>query len=463
MDFECPAKARKYLDAMDSSASLMEGIVSDMLDFERIDSGRMELVCMSFSLARLLNDATQAHSALAGRRGIQLILEPIPAELHDVQFVGDRRRLLQCIGNGLSNALKFSQAEQTVTLSVEAVRLQPEWEWDQEEAGEDDDQSERLLSHIRITIKDEGAGISKEEMAVLAKGEAFSQVGRGQLQGNGGTGLGLTIVRSILKLHSGSSLRLSSPGTGQGTTFIMDLRLPRTQTRTSSSAVPGVRSSRPDVRWSWSAARASGRASRNASHAGAAQHGRVSSASIGASSISEGGSSDAVRVFQPGSPPSNPEAEQLEAQAVRCLYAEDDAMVQLTVSARLFARAGIECDLASDGQDAIDKVAERAARGDPPYQLILMDNQMPRVGGAEATRTLRQQGFSGQIIGMTGDPAGSLDRDNFEECGLDMCVDKTMDGLQWIEKQLALLSHNTETSAMDRESHGQQLSSAPLP
>jgi hypothetical protein len=73
---------------------------------------------------------------------------------------------------------------------------------------------------------------------VLSEGIAFKQVGRGQLQGNGGAGLGLIITRQLLALHPGSQLRIDSPGPGEGTTFEIELVLPRMALPVSVDARP---------------------------------------------------------------------------------------------------------------------------------------------------------------------------------------------------------------------------------
>lgn len=61
---------------------------------------------------------------------------------------------------------------------------------------------------------------------------------------------------------------------------------------------------------------------------------------------------------------------------------------------------------------------------------------MPIMSGIEATREMRKHGFNGTILGITGDPAGSPDRVDFENAGLDLCVDKTTEGMRAIESML---------------------------
>lgn len=157
---------------------------------------------------------------------------------------------------------------------------------------------------------------------------------------------------------------------------------------------------------------------------------------------------------------------------LRFIPPQDDALLSFTVGTRI-RMLGVSLDVAANGKEAVDMVAERHAAGLAPYDLIVMDNQvrsllfcrlllplrgagwgcgcaptaltclptprapqMPIMSGAEAIREMRARGFQGTILGITGDPAGSPDRIDFECAGLDLCVDKTTEGMRAIESML---------------------------
>jgi len=103
----------RMVRGLQTCTKLMEDIVSDMLDFERIDSGRMILAPRPFSIGALFADARLAYGSLAEGKHIALVFEALPPGLRDGQpsFVGDPRRLLQCIGNGITNAIKVSACD----------------------------------------------------------------------------------------------------------------------------------------------------------------------------------------------------------------------------------------------------------------------------------------------------------------------------------------------------------------
>lgn len=92
---------------------------------------------------------------------------------------------------------------------------------------------------------------------------------------------------------------------------------------------------------------------------------------------------------------------------------------------RVFQRLGVETDYVENGKEALDKAAERGYA----HSLIILDNTMPGLSGAETARELRRRGFIGPIIGITGDVAGCSERKNFEASGLTRCLDKDSAGL----------------------------------
>jgi len=114
--------------------------------------------------------------------------------------------------------------------------------------------------------------------------------------------------------------------------------------------------------------------------------------------------------------------------ALRCLYVDDDRFLQLTFPSRVFVPLGIECDRAENGYEALELVM--AQQQDTPYDLIVLDNQMPKMDGTTAAAKMRAIGFRGTIIGMTGDPEGCDERTTFEASGIDECLDKDSAGIE---------------------------------
>lgn len=334
----------------------------------------MVLARRPFKIEQLLTNVRTIFSAQAQARCIQLSFLPLPSSLAELSLIGDVRRLQQALSNGVSNALKFTEAEGKVEISVtESAHTREGWH----------------RVHIRVT--DSGLGLDQVELEKLRKGDVFTQVGRGQLQGNGGTGLGLNIARHILQLHNNSALSLYSVGHMKGTCFEIQLSLPEEgHDDHSANPTPHVPSRL-----------------------------RHDQPSVPQQRLQPARNTRVVSVTP--------------LRELACLHVEDDMLLQLTIGARIL-KLGVPVEIAGNGQLAVKMVAARKAQGLEPYSIVIMDNQMPIMGGGDATRAIRQAGFDGTIIGMTGDPLGSSDRTEFEQSGLDDCVDKTPEGLATIEE-----------------------------
>mmetsp|Transcript_4191 Transcript_4191/g.10798 ORF Transcript_4191/g.10798 Transcript_4191/m.10798 type:complete len:307 (-) Transcript_4191:173-1093(-) len=283
------------------------------------------------------------------------------------------------VNNGVSNALKFTErgGSVRVRLTMAPSTMAPSTTPANDADGNGNGESARVRAwEARIEVIDSGMGLTPHEREQLLKGDAFTQVGRGMLQGNGGTGLGLTIVRSILQQHGPHCrLGLDSRGSGQGTTFSLQLLLPAAP----DAPAPDLRATAP-------------------------------TASVGSSQLT----------FPPD---------------FRVLHVEDDAILRSSLALRVFKKLSVQYEVAEDGEQAVEMVRQQPSGRQ--YALILMDNQMPRMRGDEATRTLRADGYDGVIIGMTGDPRGSVDRAEFESAGLTECLDKDTPGIERIKQLLA--------------------------
>jgi len=125
------------------------------------------------------------------------------------------------------------------------------------------------------------------------------------------------------------------------------------------------------------------------------------------------------------------------------LHVEDDAVLRRTFELRVLKKLAVPFDVALNGAEAVRLILEEKRE----YALVLMDNQMPVLTGEKATRQLRAGGFKGMIIGMTGDPHGCSERDEFEAAGLSLCVDKDTPGIRRVYQVLGSFALNEELSA----------------
>jgi PAS domain S-box-containing protein len=191
-----PERRRKGLETIVRNAKLQAQLIDDLLDVSRIISGKMRLDVQTTDLAAVIDAAVEAIRPAAEAKQIQLrrVLDPFTGPV-----TGDPARLQQVVWNLLSNAIKFTPKEGKVE-----VRL------------------ERVNSHVEIPVADTGSGISPELLPYVF--DRFRQLDGSTTRRHGGLGLGLAIVRHLVELHGGT-VRVKSPGEGQGSTFIVALPL----------------------------------------------------------------------------------------------------------------------------------------------------------------------------------------------------------------------------------------------
>jgi signal transduction histidine kinase/CheY-like chemotaxis protein len=177
---------------------LLSKLVDDLLDVSRVTSGKIVLEQVPVDLRELVERCVQGQAATASARRIELTLS-----LEETSFLteGDPMRLEQIVNNLLTNALKYTPSGGHVAVTLAADGPEAE-----------------------IRVKDTGVGI---EPSILPRVfDLFTQAERTLERAQGGLGIGLTLVRSLVALHGGT-VRAESSGRGEGSTFV--IRLPLAQ------------------------------------------------------------------------------------------------------------------------------------------------------------------------------------------------------------------------------------------
>ncbi len=194
---------REGLQVVISSADTLLSIVNDVLDFAKIEAGKLEIEATDFSLRSLVDDIIQLFRLRALNRGLALSYAVAP-QVPDV-VTGDPVRLRQVLINLLGNAVKFTEQGE-VTLRVDKVA----------EAGQE--------VTLHFAVRDTGIGIPSERQAVIF--EAFSQADSSMTRRFGGTGLGLAISSQLVGLLGGAISVESTPGHGSTFHFTVRLTMP---------------------------------------------------------------------------------------------------------------------------------------------------------------------------------------------------------------------------------------------
>jgi signal transduction histidine kinase/CheY-like chemotaxis protein len=209
------AKALNLLRIAVTNTDRLIRLINDILDLERMESGRAPLQIRRCSMRELAQQAIDTMTPMAEANTVHLVLEPFTvaqaAYPEALFFDGDADRILQVVTNLLSNAIKFSPVASTVRVHTEAT-------------------SDSIL----LKVVDEGRGIPTDKLDSIF--DRFQQIEPSDARQKGGTGLGLAICRSIVQQHSGSIWAQRNLGLGS-TLYVM---LPRTSRSTDVMLPPSL-------------------------------------------------------------------------------------------------------------------------------------------------------------------------------------------------------------------------------
>ena len=192
------------LEMMDRQLRQMVHLIDDLMDVARINSGKIVLKTECIDIADAVHNAVEAArpALAAGRHAFSLATLEQPAMVQ-----ADPTRLTQILVNLLTNAAKYTPHGGQIGLTVRRV--------DAKGAG-------KGAGKVEVEVADNGVGIPAGEQTGVF--EMFSQVSKNMGRAQGGLGIGLSLVRSLVEMHGGA-ITLASPGAGQGSVFTVTLPL----------------------------------------------------------------------------------------------------------------------------------------------------------------------------------------------------------------------------------------------
>ena len=199
---ELPAETHEYLEKIGGSARHLLGLINDILDMSRIEAGRMTIRREEFSFRGMMEQINTMVMSQCEENGLNYECTVIGG-VSDY-YIGDDMKLKQVLINILSNAIKFTGAPGSITLSVERTAVYQD------------------QSTLRFVIKDTGIGMEKDFIPHIF--ESFTQEDSSRNNKYGSTGLGMAITKNIVELMNGTISVTSEKGKGSEFTVIVPLK-----------------------------------------------------------------------------------------------------------------------------------------------------------------------------------------------------------------------------------------------
>jgi PAS domain S-box-containing protein len=201
---------QEYLKVLKFSADNLLTLINDILDFSKIEAGKIEFEKIPFNPRKLINDICESFHQVALEKGLKLKLlldQELPREL-----LGDPVRLSQILTNLISNAIKFTKVGRVIISA-------------------DVSNQDEFQANIDFKVKDSGIGIPANKLDIIF--ESFTQAKSDTTREFGGSGLGLSIIKHLLKLQ-GSDIQVESKA-GQGSTFYFNLSFSKSSPQLTSN------------------------------------------------------------------------------------------------------------------------------------------------------------------------------------------------------------------------------------
>lgn len=344
---------RELVGGIERNGALLLRLIDDILDLSKIEANKLEMESTELDLQELLKDIQTTLSFRAQEKG--LILDFKAPQDYPFSHTSDPTRIKQILLNIIGNAIKFT-ANGKVEVRIACL-----------------EEADGATDRLRVQVSDSGVGMTPQQTERLF--QPFGQADPSTRRQFGGSGLGLMISRQIARALGGD-IRLVSSAPGKGSTFLIEIKLPRLVTAPAFVASPAIDPADPGA--------------------------------------------------MPASKPAKPAVNMVNLSGKQIL-AVDDSPDNLTLVSLYLKGSGAEVSFAESALDAIGEVKNRN------FDLILMDVQMPGMDGNEATVEIRRMGYQGPILALTAHAIRS-EQDKCKKAGCDGVLTKPVSRAALLDK-----------------------------
>jgi CheY-like chemotaxis protein/nitrogen-specific signal transduction histidine kinase len=377
---EADKSCAEVLEVMEESTTSMSTILNDVLSFQKIEEGRFDLELAPFSLESVLFKAVASFKTSVTSKKLKTLVHydsTIP-----VKVIGDKTRIKQVLQNLISNSIKFSKEGSELIVTA---KRNPSSNFIKCDEGERE-------TNITVSVTDFGIGISPEDKARLF--QPYVQIRPGDLQEGRGSGLGLSICRQIIQAHGGEIDVISSVGAGSTFFFKIPFKIPRASVCKIEGFSPQRSMSTPEEKLDSETFQR--KLSRDEIAESPPKHRRCASESPKHCS--------------------NSVAPSMNALSGRVLVVDDVRSNRKLLQVAM-EKLNFSTQAAADGVEALEKISTGQ------FDLILLDNVMPRMTGVELCKKLRASGNNVLVLGITGN-ALQDDIEEFKSAGANQVLTK---------------------------------------
>ena len=362
---------RDAFGKINKSGRTFLGLINDILDLSKAETGKLEVVPVKYETAGLISDTALLNAILIGDKPVKLVVkadENLPLVL-----IGDDLRIRQILNNILSNAIKYTD-EGTVTLTVACDNNYGYAVYSDNVASVDsygyaaynDKEKAKDVVNLIFTIEDTGQGLTGEQLATLY--DEYAMFNKDTNRKTEGSGLGMSITKKLVDLMNGRIEAKSEAGAGSTFTVI----LPQEPVNTTPI-------------------------------------GKELAASLSNLKLT----------------PDREKKKLIHKYMPDCkVLIVDDIAENIFVAKGLMKPYGLQADSAESGFEALEKV-----RAGNIYDIIFMDHMMPEMDGIETVKILREEGYVHPVIALTANVVAGI-KETYIENGFDDFLPKPFDTIE---------------------------------